>query len=136
MPKGLPLPPVIRAPEASDGQRNAEICWHRACLVLDVGLHVELEVESREEARLLDVRRIIVSTAPRMKPADPVAVGTGHWPSGNRPFVDSELRGRQADLLQVIDALGPTGRLAGRLHGRQLKCDQDRDDGNHHEKLD
>ena len=43
---------------------------------------------------------------------------------------------RQADLLQVVDALHPAGRLAGRLHGRQQQGDQDGDDGDHHQQLD
>ena len=42
---------------------------------------------------------------------------------------------RQADLLEVVDALGPAGRLAGRLHGRQEQGDQHGDDGDHHQQL-
>ena len=44
--------------------------------------------------------------------------------------------GRQADLLEVVRALGPTGRLAGRLDGGQEQGDQDGDDGDHHQQLD
>ena len=43
---------------------------------------------------------------------------------------------RQADLLQVVDALDPPGRLACRLHGGQQQGDQDRDDRDHDQKLD
>jgi len=42
----------------------------------------------------------------------------------------------QAELLQVVDALGATGRLAGRLHGRQEQGDQHADDGDDHQQLD
>jgi len=42
----------------------------------------------------------------------------------------------QTDLLHVVDALDPPGRLAGRLHRGQQKRDEHRDDRNHHEKLD
>src|SRR5262249_32679632 len=42
----------------------------------------------------------------------------------------------QGDLLEVIGALGATGRLAGRLHRRQQQRDQHRDDGHHDEELD
>ena len=42
----------------------------------------------------------------------------------------------QADLLEVVDALRPPGRLAGRLHGGQQQGDQDRDDRDHHQELD
>ena len=34
----------------------------------------------------------------------------------------------QAELLEVVDALRPPGRLARRLHGGQQQGDQDRDD--------
>jgi hypothetical protein len=39
----------------------------------------------------------------------------------------------QAELLEIADALGSPGRLAGRLHGRQQQRDQDADDGDHHQ---
>ena len=42
----------------------------------------------------------------------------------------------QADLLQVVRALGAAGRLAGRLHGGQQQGDQDGDDGDHDQQLD
>ena len=42
----------------------------------------------------------------------------------------------QADLLEVVDALGAAGGLAGRLHGRQQQADQDGDDRDHHQQLD
>ena len=42
----------------------------------------------------------------------------------------------QAELLEVVGALGATGRLAGRLHGGEEQRDQDGDDGDHDEQLD
>jgi hypothetical protein len=42
---------------------------------------------------------------------------------------------RQADLLQVVGALHPVGRLPDLLHGRQEQPDQDRDDGDDHQEL-
>ena len=41
-----------------------------------------------------------------------------------------------ADLLEVVGALGPAGRLAGRLDGRQQQGDQHADDGDDHQQLD
>ena len=43
---------------------------------------------------------------------------------------------RQGELLQVVDATGPPGRLAGRLDRRQQQRDQDADNGNHHQQFD
>ena len=43
---------------------------------------------------------------------------------------------READLLQVVDALGSASRLASRLHRGQEQGDQDRDDGDHDQQLD
>ena len=43
---------------------------------------------------------------------------------------------RQAELLQVVDALGPPGGLAGRLDGGQQQGDQDGDDRDDHQQLD
>ena len=43
---------------------------------------------------------------------------------------------RQAELLEVVDALRPPRRLAGRLHGGQQQGDQDGDDRDHHQQLD
>ena len=43
---------------------------------------------------------------------------------------------RQADLLQVVDALGAPGGLAGRLDGRQEQGNQDGDDGDDDQQLD
>ena len=40
------------------------------------------------------------------------------------------------ELLQVVDALGAAGGLAGRLHGGQQEADQDRDDRDHDQQLD
>ena len=42
----------------------------------------------------------------------------------------------ETDLLQIVDALDPAGRLAGRLDGGQEQADQDSDDGDHDEELD
>ena len=42
----------------------------------------------------------------------------------------------QAQLLEIVLALGPPGRLAGRLHGRQQKCDENGDDGDDDQQLD
>src|SRR5439155_27385786 len=41
-----------------------------------------------------------------------------------------------ADLLEVVGALRPAGGLAGRLDRWQQQGNEDRDDGDHHEKLD
>jgi hypothetical protein len=43
---------------------------------------------------------------------------------------------RQADLLQVVDALGSPGRLARRLDRGQQQGDQDGDDRDHHQEFD
>ena len=43
---------------------------------------------------------------------------------------------RQPDLLQVVRALHPSGRLAGGLHGGQEQGDQHGDDRDHHQQLD
>ena len=43
---------------------------------------------------------------------------------------------REAELLEVVDALAPPGRLARRLHGGEEQGDQDRDDGDDHEQFD
>jgi hypothetical protein len=42
----------------------------------------------------------------------------------------------QADLLQVVGALGPAGGLPRGLHRRQQQRDQDADDGDDHQQLD
>ena len=41
-----------------------------------------------------------------------------------------------AQLLQVVVAVGPPGRLPGRLDGRQQQGHQDPDNGDHHQQLD
>ena len=43
---------------------------------------------------------------------------------------------READLLQVVLALGPGGGLADLLHGGQQQADQDGDDRDDHQQLD
>ena len=42
----------------------------------------------------------------------------------------------EADLLEVVDALGAAGRLAGRLDGGQQQGDQDGDDRDDDQELD
>ena len=42
----------------------------------------------------------------------------------------------QPDLLEVVGALGPPGRLAGRLHRREQQRDQHGDDGDDDQQLD
>ena len=42
---------------------------------------------------------------------------------------------RRADLLEVVAALRAAGCLAGCLHSRKQKRDQDANDGNHHQKF-
>jgi hypothetical protein len=42
---------------------------------------------------------------------------------------------RQADLLEVIAALGAAGRFAGRLHGRQEQSHEHADDRDHHQQF-
>src|SRR5262249_36159960 len=42
----------------------------------------------------------------------------------------------QADLLEVVGALGAGGSLADLLDGGQEQADEDRDDRNHHQQLD
>ena len=42
----------------------------------------------------------------------------------------------QADLLQIVDALGPPSGFACRLNGREQQRNQDRDDGDDYQKLD
>ena len=43
---------------------------------------------------------------------------------------------RQAELLEVVDALGPAGGLARRLDRGQEQADQDGDDGDDDQQLD
>ena len=42
----------------------------------------------------------------------------------------------EPELLQVVDALGTSPCLAGRLHGGEKQCDENGDDGNHDQQLD
>ena len=57
--------------------------------------------------------------------------------SGREEVVDAVIVvHRQADLLQVIQALRAPGRLARRLHGRQEQGDQHADDGDHDQQFD
>ena len=55
----------------------------------------------------------------------------GSAPGGVVVVVDG-----QADLLQVVRALGPGGGLPDLLDGGQEQADQDGDDGDHHQQLD
>ena len=57
-------------------------------------------------------------------------------PIGNVPTAWMVVVQRQPDLLQVVDALGTTGRLAGRLNRRQQQGDEHRNDRDHHEQFD
>jgi hypothetical protein len=43
---------------------------------------------------------------------------------------------RQAELLEIVDALRPAGGLASGLDCGQQECDQDCNDGDHHQQLD
>jgi hypothetical protein len=52
-------------------------------------------------------------------------------PEGREIILDG-----QADLLEIIGALGAAGRLAGGLHGGQQEGDQDADDRDHDQQLD
>ena len=49
-------------------------------------------------------------------------VGDG-GPGGKTPVGAFVVVHRQADLLEIVDALGAASRLAGRLHGRQQERD-------------
>jgi hypothetical protein len=42
----------------------------------------------------------------------------------------------ESDLLELVLALQPRGRVPHFLHGRQQQADQDGDDRDHHQKLD
>jgi hypothetical protein len=41
----------------------------------------------------------------------------------------------EAELLEVVAATRPAGRLAGRLHGRQEQSHERADDGDHHQQF-
>ncbi len=57
-------------------------------------------------------------------------------PGGKDPLRTFVIVHGQADLLQVVRALGTPGGFPGRLDGGQEQRDQDRDDGDHDEQLD
>jgi hypothetical protein len=42
----------------------------------------------------------------------------------------------QSELLEIVRTLRSAGSFSRRLHGRQQQGDQNRDNGNNHEKLD
>jgi hypothetical protein len=46
-----------------------------------------------------------------------------------------EIVNAQPDLLQMVLATRPAGRLAGLLDSRQEHADEDADDGDHHEEF-
>ena len=69
---------------------------------------------------------------PRYNPGN-VANGIPH---GEGVVLIVIILGGQADLLEIVRALGTSGGLAGRLHGRQQQRDQHGDDGDHHQQLD
>jgi hypothetical protein len=66
-------------------------------------------------------------------PGGPLVVGDGR--RQRPPDVVVVVHG-QADLLEVVGALGAEGRLARLLDGRHRQADQHRDDGDHHQHLD
>ena len=61
---------------------------------------------------------------------EPVMAATSAFTEGASVF------GGQANLLQVVAAVRPTGRFPRRLNGRQEKRNQDPDDGDNDEELD
>ena len=58
------------------------------------------------------------------------------WPQGSEPWHVVVVVHRDAELLQVVDALAPPRRLARRLDRRQEQGDQHRDDRDHDQQLD
>ena len=69
---------------------------------------------------------------PRHKPGN-VANG---FPIGNAVVLIVIVLGGQADLLEIVRALGTPRGLARGLDGRQEQRDQDGDDRDHHQQLD
>ena len=66
-----------------------------------------------------------------------IPVGEAATPIDGEKVVDiMVIVHRQADLLEMIATLGPTGRFTGLLYRRQQQGDQDRNDGDHYQQLD
>ena len=66
-----------------------------------------------------------------------LAVDQSPQPARREAIVDAVVVvDRQADLLEVVLALGASGRFARRLHGRQQQSDQHADDGDDHQQFD
>src|SRR2546421_30440 len=63
-------------------------------------------------------------------------VGPGSEPGRKDAVSSMVVVEGQADLLQVVLALGAGGRLAHLLDGGQEQADEDGDDGDHHQQLD
>src|SRR5262249_44729402 len=57
-------------------------------------------------------------------------------PRGKAPVAALVVVEGEADLLEVVHALGTPGRFPGRLDRREQKCDEDGDDGDDDQKLD
>ena len=120
-------PAVARAPEhreagAQDGR------------VPDVVRRVP-EVVGVEQRRLLELREHRDEDAlPRAPPEG--REGGERVAHREGPVLVVVVHGGQRDLLEVVRALGASGGLAGRLDGGQQQRDQDRDDRDHHQKLD
>ena len=152
---GSVVPPVVRRPElggrvgvgaGGDGRpavRRADEHVHRPAdargirdvagdeaviqLVVDVS-QFQLEEQPGEAVPHVRARRIGHALDVVHRIAVPAA---GEATEG----VVILLRG-QSELLQVVDALGPTRRLAGRLDGRHDQGNQDTDDGDDDQELD
>ena len=75
--------------------------------------------------------------APGVSPGEPERRGLDPERSLREAAVGALIVGhRQAELLQVVGALGAPGRFAGRLDGWQEQRDEHGDDGDHHQQLD
>jgi len=87
-------------------------------------------------AKLIELRSGPCSRPGRIMGRSPVVPVEG--PEAPREDLDGRLviMKRQADLLEVVDALGPSGGLAGGLDGGQEQCDEHGDDGDDDQKLD
>ena len=110
---------------------------HRAVgEVAEVGgpLRPEAEIEGVGERDLLEVRQHEgEERRPLAAPEAARVAGALAEPpdlAGHDHAVDvGVIEGGQADLLEVVGALGLAGRLAGRLHCGQEQGDQQADDG-------
>ena len=99
----------------------------------------EREVEGIEQPRLLHVGRQASERAPTI-----VALRQGRVGGPDRGDRSQRVRtdralvivDRDADLLEVVDALRAAGGLSRRLHRGEQERDQDRDDGDDHQQFD